>query len=222
LTINKMFHDIFTEKKELKNKSIEIFIDNREKNSLVPSELSKLGFDIKFRQLPVGDYLINNVAIERKSINDLKSSIINKRIFSQMMELRQYPINFLIIEGLNKKEFTSGIIHENALRGFLISAQIDYKIPVIFSENEKETALYISILSKRKENREISLRAKKISLDKKEQVRFILEGFPNIGPVKAKLLIKEFKSLKNIINSSEKELKNILGKRTEEFRKLLE
>lgn len=211
------FFNIFSDKKESNKGKVKILIDNREKNSLVPSELAKLGFQIEFSQLPVADYLINNLAIERKSINDLKSSIINKRIFTQMQELKQYPVHLLIIEGLNMENISSGIIHENALRGFLLAAQLDYKIPLIFTEDEKETALYISLLAKKRSNQEISLRAKKISLNKKEQIQYILEGFPNVGPVKAKALIKKFKSLKNIINAQEKELEEILGKSTKDF-----
>ncbi|MEK6850193.1 MAG: ERCC4 domain-containing protein [Nanoarchaeota archaeon] len=216
------FFNIFSNKENTQEKKQKIIVDNREKNSLVPSELSKLNFNIEFKHLPVADYIINDIAIERKTISDLKSSVINKRIFTQMLELKQYPLHFLVIEGLNKDEFNSGIIHENALRGFILSAQIDYNIPLIFSENEKETALYLSILAKRKNNKEISIRAKKISLNKKEQLQYILEGFPNIGPVKAKALIRKFKSLKNIFTASELELEDILGKKTKEFKSLLD
>ncbi len=216
------FFNIFSNKKEKKKINQKIIVDNREKNSLVPSELIKQGFEIEFSQLPVADYLINNIAIERKSINDLKSSIINKRIFTQMQELKQYPVHVLIIEGLNEFSLKSGIIHENALRGFLLSAQIEYKIPVVFSENEEETAIYISLLAKKKENSSISLRAKKISLNKEEQVQYILEGFPNIGPVKAKKLIEKFKSIRNLIEAPEEELKGILGKNSSDFKGLVD
>jgi len=67
------FHNIFSTKKETKKESkIKIIIDNREKQSLVASQLANLGFQIQFEQLKVGDYLVNNVAVERKTINDLK------------------------------------------------------------------------------------------------------------------------------------------------------
>ena len=115
-----MFHDIFSKRKEKakENQVARIIMDNREKNSLVASELAKLQIPIEFQHLQVGDYLINNVAIVRKTISDLNSSIIDKRIFIQMQELKQYQKYLLIVEGINEKIY-SGILHENALRGFL-------------------------------------------------------------------------------------------------------
>ncbi len=220
-----MFHNIFSKKKKeaLSIKNItKIIIDSREKNSLVPSELSKLSIPIEFQHLKVGDYLVSDIAIERKTLSDLKSSIISKRIFSQMQELKQYPKYLLIIEGKDKEKYDNEMLHENALRGFLLSTALEYKIPVIFTQDEKDTALYLSLLAKKKENKELSLRPSKIALSKKEQLQYILEGFPNIGPVKAKALLKKFSSLKNIINACEEELEDILGKRAKDFKRLLE
>jgi len=216
------FYNIFSKKQEKprEESKIKIIIDNREKQSLVPSQLSNLGFQIEFRQLPVGDYLINDTIIERKSINDLKSSIINKRIISQLIELKNYPKSLLIVEGLNENT-RQGIIHENALRGFLLSVALEFQVPIIFTEDEKDTALYLSILAKKTKNKEISLRQSPKFKTKDERLQFILEGFPNIGPVKSKALISQFKSLKSIINASEEQLQPILGSRTREFMDLL-
>lgn len=205
------------EKQEPKTTMI---VDHREKNSLVPSELVKLNFNIEFQQLKVGDYLLNDIAIERKTINDLKSSIINKRIFQQLAEIKQYPKHFLIIEGNYEKLYNNEILKANAMKGFILSLALQYQIPVIYSENEKDSAVYISLLANKKEKL-ISLNPKKLSLNKEEQIQYILEGFPDIGPATANKLIEKFKSIKNIINADEEELKPILGKRTNNFLSLL-
>lgn len=212
------FFNIFSNKSEDDKKKIKVIVDNREKNSLVPSELVKIGFDIQFAQLPVGDYIINDIAIERKTFSDLKNSIVNKRIFSQLKEIKQYPFHLLIIEG--KDSLNYNVLHDNALRGFIISVQLDYKVPIIISENELDTAKYISILSRRSK-KEISIRAKKISLNAVEQAKYILEGFPNIGPVKADKLIKKFGSLKNVINSDINDIYPILGEKSQDFLQLV-
>lgn len=209
------FFNIFSAEKIPKKEKIEIIIDNREKNSLVPTELIKLNFNIQFKQLSLGDYIVNNTIIERKSFSDLQSSIINKRIFSQLKDLQQTN-SLLIIEGKSNL-----FIHENAIRGFLLSLATESKIPFIFSDNEKDTALYISILAKKPLNKEISLREIRSSLSKEEQKQFILEGFPGIGPSTAKKLLKEFKSLRNIFNAEEKDLEKILGKKLSSFKSLL-
>ncbi len=215
------FLEIFSKKSEKQKENIKIIVDNREKNSLVISELIALGLNIEFKQLPVADYLINNTAVERKTLSDFKSSIINKRIVSQLLELKQYPSHILILEGIDSESPYDGIIHENAFRGFLLSILLEYQVPIIFTLNEKDTAKYISVLAKKKKSAEPSLRPTKILLSDEEQLQFILEGFPNIGPVTAKKLLKEFKTIKNLASASEDKLKETMGKKAETFHKLL-
>jgi len=220
-----MFQDIFSRKKEKpkseNQKPAKILIDNREKNSLVPAILSKLNIDFEFIHLPTGDYIVNDVVIERKTIPDLKSSIINKRILFQLKELKQYPKAILLIEGISTFELYEGIIHENALRGFILSTALEHKIPVIFTENEEDSAKYLAVLAKKTKKASLSLRPK-IQLDKDEQKQFILEGFPGIGPQTAKRLLHKFKTIKNIINADEKEISEILGKKAENFKRIID
>ena len=100
------FHNIFSSRKK-ENKEIlkqKVIIDYREKNSLVVSELVKLGFEVEIKELKVADYLVKDVAIERKTVSDFISSMINQRLRSQLEELQQYPNKLLIIEGIEEHE----------------------------------------------------------------------------------------------------------------------
>jgi ERCC4-type nuclease len=215
------FFDIFSKKKDDEEK-IKIEVDFREKNSLVPSLLMKEGFEVEFKQLPVADYIVNGAAIERKTVSDLKSSIVNKRIVSQLLELKQYKNYFLFVEGILNDDIYSGGIHENAFRGFLLSVGMDFNVPIIFTYDEKDTAKYLAVLARKKEKGEMGIRASKIALSDEEQAQFILEGFPNVGAVKAKKLIEKFGSLHRIFNASEEELQEILGKRAKEFKRIID
>lgn len=204
-------------KDEFPDKKIKIIVDNREKNSLVISELIQLNIHPEFKQLPVADYLVKNIAIERKTLSDFKSSIKNKRIISQLLELKQYPNPLLILEGLESEDpyNSSSGLHENAFRGFILSILTDYKIPIIFTLNEKDTARYLSVLAKKQPKKDFAIRASKILRTDREKLRFILEGFPSIGPTTAKKLLEHFKNLKNLANATEEELKQLIGKRSE-------
>jgi len=219
----KKLFNIFSKSKP-KKKQVEktkILIDHREKNSLVPSLLEE-NFQIEFKQLPVADYIINDIAIERKTISDFKSSIINKRIMQQLLEIKQYPKHFLILEGFNSDDiYNTPGIHENAMRVFLLSVALEYQVPIIFTFDEKDTAKYLEVLAKKKDKPSSSIRASKIHLTKSEQQFFILEGFPNIGLTKAKALLDKFKTLENIFKASEEELSEILGSRAKDFKDLL-
>jgi len=218
----KQIINIFSKKKPKKTQKVTIQIDHREKNSLIPAFLEEKGFQIQWKQLPVADYIIKNIAIERKTVSDLKSSIVNKRIMSQLLELKQYSKHFLLVEGILDEDMYEGGIHENAFRGFLLSVALDYQVPIIFTHNETDTANYISVLAKKTDKPEASIRATKLFKSKKDQLQFILEGFPNIGGTKAKALIKKFKTLNNIFQASEEQLEGILGKRAKDFKNLLD
>ena len=100
------FHNIF-EQKEKKVKIIDkplVVADYRERNSLVASELVGLGLNVEFKELKVADYLIRDIAIERKTVSDFLSSMLNKRLVKQLEELQQYPKRLLLIEGIEDKE----------------------------------------------------------------------------------------------------------------------
>lgn len=216
-----MFHNIFSKNKnaDIKKPKVKITVDNREKNSLVIAELYKLNFEIEFKQLPVADYLINNVAIERKTISDFKSSIINKRLPKQLQEMKQYPKHIIILEGFDY-DIYKGSLHENAFRGFILTTLLEANVPIIFSLNEADTAKYLSVLARKRQKSENSIRPTKTFLSEKDQLQFILEGFPAIGPVTAKKLLKKFKTIKQIANTPLEDLHEIIGKKANLMHKL--
>lgn len=190
---------------------MKIFVDSREKNSMVVAELSELGAEFETKQLAVSDYIIGEIAIERKAISDFISSMINKRLPRQLEEMKQFKKSMLIIEGYDKKDIYDTGVHENAIRGMILSILLDFQVPIIFTKNEEDTAKYLAVLAKRFERKpqEVGLRAKKRVFSPKEQQQVIMEGFPGIGPSLAKELLKKFGSIKNIINASVEDLKQI-------------
>lgn len=214
------FFNIFDKRKVEEKEKSKITVDWREKNSLVISELVKLNHFVNFEQLEIADYIIKDIAIERKTVNDLKNSIINRRVINQLINLKKYPRSLLIIEGFNTS-FYLGNMHENSLRGFLLSIIFNFDIPVIFTLNEKDTARYINLIAtKKEENKEHSIRHSK-KMSKEERKQFILEGFPKIGPVKAKSLINNFKTLKNIFNANQTDIEKVLGTSSSDFLDIL-
>ena len=150
------------------------------------------------------------------------------RLVRQLEDLQQYKEKLLIIEGIDEQELYSDDfseekigMHPNSVRGFLLSILLKYRVPIIFTKNYEDTARFISVLSKKRAS-EIPLNAKKRSFNKKEQMQYILEGFPGIGPKTARKLLKEFKTIKGTINSDFDNLTKILGKRAETVKKIIE
>jgi ERCC4-type nuclease len=197
-----------------------IIVDHRENKSSVPEELRKLNLIVEFKELKVGDYQVRNTIIERKTKQDFLSSMINKRLLRQIQDLSKLDKKLLIIEGRNDfSEINSGI-NANAVRGFLLSIALKNKIPMLFSENQKETARLLQLIANKKE-RAMSLNPTRSNLDEKQQLEFIIESFPGIGPKTSKKLLEELGTIQNIINAPREVLEKILGKKSEKFLELI-
>jgi Fanconi anemia group M protein len=208
------------------NPKVRIIIDRREKNSLIASYLVDKKANINFEHLQIADYLVGKTAIERKTFSDFISSMINKRLLNQLTDLKKHPHPLLIIEGFdynyNPRQFK---IHENAIRGMFLSVIIDFQVPIIFSENEEDTADFLISIAKKQEKTKqpISLRPSKTFKNLKQQRQYILEGFPGIGPLTAKKLLKNFQKFIDVFNASEEDLKKILKpSKTQKFRNMLD
>ena len=89
--------DIFSDKPIQKIYNTPIIMDISEKNSLIPAFLSKLKANCKFEHLEIADYIIGDIAIERKTFSDFLSSMLNLRLKKQLKEIKKYPQYFLII-----------------------------------------------------------------------------------------------------------------------------
>ncbi len=205
--------------KEKQIKKQRIIADIREKNSLVVSyliEKSNREIEVEFQHLKVGDFIIGDIAIERKTASDFISSIFDKRLENQLEEIKQYSEYFLILEGdINEIDFAN----KNALRGFLLSIITKYHVPILYSKDEEETAIFLLLLAKKQLHpKEPNIRQNKRVFSKQEQLQYVLEGFPGIGSKTAKKLLSHFKTIKSIMNASQEELKEVIGKKAEVFK----
>jgi len=207
-------------KQEQKDNVITIICDMRECASQVNVELEKLSsletiVKIKLEQLSVGDYILSDdVVIERKTISDLEISIIDGRLFSQLPNLMQAKKPGLIIEGDQGKLFSDNSrIQKKALIGIITSIGLDYKLPIFFTRNQKETAEFLFNIAKREQlgngNNILKLRFEKTRMNFSQRQLFILESFPDVGPTLAKSILKEFKTIRNVANASIPDLKKV-------------
>jgi ERCC4-type nuclease len=197
-----------------------IIVDHRENKSSVPDELKRLDLNVEFKELKVGDYQVRNTIVERKTRSDFLSSMVNKRLLRQIQDLEKLNKKLLIIEGQEDFSDVNDGINPNAVRGFLLSIALKNKIPILFSKNQKETAKLLQLIANKKE-REMSLNPTRSNLGPKEQLQFIVEAFPGIGPKTSRKLLEELGTIQNIINAPEEKLREILGKKSETFLELI-
>lgn len=201
----------YTKSKE--EKKYTVFVDYREKGSLAIKELLSLGIDIRLQQIEVGDFLLSSrCAAEFKSVLDFVDSLIDGRLLQQAKELKkQYGRPLFIIEGL-EDIYSVRNVHPNAIRGMLAALTVDFGIPILQTKSAKETAALLAQIAKREQETEIrgvSLHGDRKPMTLKEKQEYLITAFPGIGPSLAKPLLKEFKTIKNLVNASEEELKKI-------------
>ena len=204
----------------VKKSGIEIIVDSREMRSEVVKHLRESGAEIVVRNLDVADYVLSDrVAVERKTVNDFLDSIVQKdRLFSQITRLKSaYQRPVLIIEGENLYKG----IHPNAIRGAIVSIVVDFGIPVIRTENPRETAEYILAIAKREQEekkRVVTEHAAKTKRTLKEEQEYIVSAISNVGRVIARNLLDYFQTIERIATADEDELAKVpkVGRKTAE------
>ena len=206
---------------------LRIIIDERERKSGIPKLLKNIGVNVEIKTLPIGDYIVSHeTVVERKSINDLISSIFDGRLFDQCNRLKehfQFPI--ILLEG-NVDEIES--ITENPLvfYGALSTIAIDFKIPIIPTPNASHTAKLLVSLSSRKESIKGPLLKKiKKSNDIQKQQLSVLSSLPGVGEKIAIRMLEKFESPLKVLSASTKDLAKIPGlgeSRAKKIKKMLE
>jgi len=63
-----------------------ILIDNREKDSGIPELLKEKGIPILFENLEIGDYIIGDLIIERKTSKDFIASVLMEEFFNKQIK----------------------------------------------------------------------------------------------------------------------------------------
>ncbi len=202
-----------------------IYIDDRELKSETAKTLFTLGCQLRPMRLDVSDFVLSpRVAVERKTCADLESSVMDGRLFDQVKNLLESVERpFLAVIG---KDFLR--LGEKPMRGVIISLIIDYGLPVLFFDTEKELAVFLNHVAEReqlKEHKEQKLRFGRKGFTLQQKQQFIVEGLPLIGPNAAKKLLEHFESVEKVFTADEKELQEValIGKeKAKEIRNVLE
>jgi len=210
--------------------SIKIIVDNREQNQcLIEALRNELDISIQFERLEVGDFLLPNLLVERKSLIDFCDSIKDGRLFRQATLLARSAIQpVVIIEGTSS-DLRKKSIKREVIQGALITLSLIYRIPILRSKSPEETGKLILFASKQIENLGLSdhrfrrFSASKNSLREKLRMQMhILQGFPGIGPGSARKLIEKFGTIKNVLQASENQLSQVSGIPKKTINRILE
>ena len=208
---------------------VRVVADEREKASGVPEELTKLNVRVYFSKLSVGDYVLSpEVAVERKSIPDLISSVYDSRIFIQASRIASaYAKPYLLIEG-DSKEVERLTRNLKSYYGAIASVTLAYGLRVLFTANKTETAVAISELLRNVRARpvphqmsETPPRSKSFS----QQQVYLISSLPGVGRKLAERLLRKYGSPRRVMSLTQGELSLTPGigwKRAEKIKRLLD
>ena len=211
----------------MKLNNLRIVIDDREKKSGIPDLLKAVGVNIEIKTLPIGDYIVApETVVERKSIQDLMSSIFDGRLFDQCSRLKEHFQNPIILMEGNVDEIDS--ITENPLifYGALSTIAIDFKIPIIPTSSASHTAkLLVSMCSRKQSHKGPFLKKIRKSNDLQKQQLSTLCSLPGVGEKTAIRMLKKFGSPLHVFTAPYTELSKVEGlgeSRAKKIKKMLE
>jgi len=191
--------------------------DYREKGSTLLELLSAMGYQPSFDRLDVADYVVSGgYAIERKSVHDLVSSILDGRLVDQITRMCEvYERRSLLVIG-SLKEAEKLSPNTSLLYSSLAWTTLKGVAIVVFEE-EKQAAEFLRWLIQKsseaeKRGFEPLIRRRKPKSGRAElEVLNVLSSLPGVGPVTANRLLQEFGSLSAIFSASYSKLEAVVG-----------
>ncbi|MHA1985914.1 MAG: DEAD/DEAH box helicase [Promethearchaeota archaeon] len=194
-------NDITSNQKIKGAEQFEIVCDNRETASAVVRNLSLMGVNLRLKQLSVADYVISErVGIERKGSKDFTDSIKDGRLFKELKVLIETYERVILI--LEEDPFKGSNLNENAIYGAITSIILNLGVTLYRTKGARETAMFLYQLAKKEQsagNSTLKLRFDKAPIDNSRLLEYIVAGIPGVNALRAKNLLRELKTLQNII-----------------------
>ncbi|MFQ5553411.1 MAG: ERCC4 domain-containing protein [Thermoplasmata archaeon] len=183
-----------------------LYVDVHEPEE-IETHIQESGIPVQRKTLAPGDYIVGEVGVERKTIQDFFSSIVNKRLWEQVSRLRDtYPRPLVVVEG--DLALVDEYSNPKVFWGAFLALHFEERVPVLFAPNYLHTALLLETLyqQQRKGLSSFSLRHKPKLLSLPEQQEFAVQGLPNIGDTLSKALLERFGSVRGVMGASERDL----------------
>ena len=189
----------------------EIIVDSRETASGIIELLEQRElFEIKVEQLEVGDYVIADLCIERKTGPDFERSLEEGRLFKPLLMLRRAcRRRALILEGS-----LPGSIPKRGVEGAIARIAAGLQSPILYTKNGTDTVMTLQRLALQLYGLTTSSfhsPARGLRTDFAFHQIYVLAGIPGIGLRRAQTLIGSFGSLRKVMNASRADLLAVAG-----------
>lgn len=187
-----------------------VVVDRREPDDLLDL-LREQGVEVERRVLAPADFVVGNLAIERKSVGDFHASLIDKRLFEQAARMTStYDECALLLEG--DLGFFAERRHPRAIWGAMASLAMGFGLAILPVPDKASSAQMLGVLARRalREGRgsngapEVRFRPRMPTPG--AQQKFAVQGLPGIGDVVSEALLERFGTVRRVYEASEKDL----------------
>ncbi|WP_291786186.1 ERCC4 domain-containing protein [Cecembia sp.] len=191
---------------------LEVTVDDREPNRLFLEFKKRGNIILTKKRLVSGDILIDNQLLaERKTVSDFCHSLIQGRLFDQIIRMLKAKTNALVIIEGNDKDLESIGVSPKALQGAIASISIKFKVPILksvdisqtveillqcYNQIEKINAVKIPLVWKK--NHKITHTYDPLLIQKLR----VFSAFPGLGPDRSLRLIQKFSTLEKLFKAS--------------------
>lgn len=186
-----------------------IVVDYREPEE-IKDALRELSLTVVERNLLVGDYVISDIVVERKTVGDFENSIINGRLKKQvLLALEKYDRMILILEGdpipkrLGMRQFYS----------MLSSLTMKYGVSIVPSMDLSSTVelLYAFYRHSKEKMLPKYFKAKRNPGSVEEAKEALILSLPNVGERLLHSVKERFSSVKDFVNAPIREFMKLPG-----------
>ena len=192
-----------------------VLADDRESGSSVVELLRQSPeFHVTVSRLKLGDYLVDNRFIfERKTLADLVAAIVDGRLFGQATRLAASRLRPAIILEGTSRDLAGRRIRVEAVQGALVTVALFCGIPILRTRTSEETVRTMLFAARQAQTCIAGALPRHGHRPQGKIARqlYILQGFPGIGPERARKLVTHFGTVSAIVNARTEDLQFIDG-----------
>jgi len=194
---------------------VRIIADERERASGLPDLLSQSGLRVDIATLRVGDYILSpEIAVERKTLSDLVTSIFDGRVFDQVRQLTEaYRRPILMIEGM-MKDLPSLTDRVGPVYGALGHLIANYRLSLLVSSSIEESCRLLATIAEHAARGPVKgplLRKQAKSENHLLGQLRLVASLPGVGEKLAMRLLERFGTPLAVFNAEPSQLAQIRG-----------
>lgn len=170
-------------------------------------------FHVQMVRLRAGHYLIDDkILVERKTVADFSTSLVDGRLFPQAFRLAHSPHRSLVlIEGPLATPMPD--VHPHAVQGAVVSLAAMWRLPVLHTSGPEDSLRVVQFLANQASRPRLPVLRRYDRKPKRLVSRriFMLQGSPGVGPALATRLLDQLGSVERVVTADVETLLQVRG-----------